>query len=156
MKTGGNTAVKRRMSINRLKNRDVPCPNGMIKHADGACYQINGVPSKLDRGVNNATANFIAGTPIFREGGKIRKMQEGGEVNDTKINRNIRSKQTPVIDNRVGGGVKRRTITSNGHFHEYIVDIHGNGKTTNGTHVHPIKDNKVQMVCAPKCHSHGS
>ena len=140
-----NPGPKRRILAHTLREMETPCPTGEIKQPDGSCYKITGEPNTTGGGNRGG-----GGGGFYREGGMtkpVKKMQVGGRVKST-------------IKMRKGGvGLNtRRTIVSNGHFHQMQLDVNGNGMTVDGDHVHSVIDNQVGMYCDPdppyNCHIH--
>jgi len=141
-----NPGSTKRISPHALRERNKPCPPGMYKGEDNACFQITGNPAITGGGYQQS----------LRKGGKVnspKKMVQGG-VTENKKSSNRSNKPVPK---RNGGGINRSTpksMGSGGHTHTMNVDIYGDGYTTSGNHVHQVKGHEIQINCDDGCHSH--
>jgi len=133
-----------RNSINRSREFNSECPNGMYKIGE-ACFQYTGNQGAIRGGYQpiSGPGNIVEGqSPQYRGGGKVnssRKMAQGGDIK------------------RDGGSTNRQTSKSLGtspHSHKMNTDIYGNGWTTGGNHTHQVKGHEIQMNCDGECHSH--
>jgi len=134
---GGNFTNRKRVSINRkfAEEGKFSCPPGHAKNSNGMCMKITG----------------------YKKGGIITKKQAGGQINTSpKSKSNIKMRKAKKILKRVGGGVAKTTNTANGHNHQMIMDIYGNGHTTGNNHTHKVSNFEVGISCPEngKCHNH--
>ena len=142
-----------RNSINRSREFNSECPNGMYKIGE-ACFQYTGNQGAIRGGYQpiSGPGNIVEGqSPRYRGGGKVnssRKMAQGGVIENKKsLNkstavRNISNRQTS------------KSIGTSSHSHKINTDIYGNGWTVGGKHTHQIKGHEIQMNCDDGCHSH--
>ena len=151
MQNGGNLMnTRKRVPIQRrqLQEGTITCPNGSILQ-NGACYQMNGNPASTSGGYSN---------PVYKTGGNVKKMQNGGNVSLPNSSQNKKIRQSRNARLRVGRNfASRSTSVSMGHSHTMIVDVNGDGHTSEVLgHTHKISNNIVGIASTSngKLHSH--